>query len=456
MRGLLHETVAGWPIRDLYVGCSGNLTVERTLHDLGLRLHGNDVLLYTSAQGCYFAGTPLEPLDLSDLGKAELPWAKKTMGSDLDRLATVLMCSNIQLVSTIGKTNAYYDRIKRAFRDQWKELHAKTRENLEATSFRLASFDPEDVATWIGRVPRRKTVGFVAYPPFVGAHEAFERDFAKLESLFSWEKPTFEMLEPERLSKLYERIADRPHWMLGINRRVDSLDPFLRARAQTTNRGVPVYVYASEGPTRVIAPQQATSASGFQHLMAGEEIGDTIRLMELTLGQFSSLRSMYMNRHIRPGQPSNAFAVVVDDRLVGVLAYSAAPTVARWDRHLPTPAVYLLSDFPVSGTDYGRLSKLIVMASCSEEARLAMERYANKRYRSMVTTAFSANPASMKYRGVLRLLKRDENHALSEEWAREIDPTDPYYGQRYQLQYGSEFGRWTLAEALADWKAKHL
>jgi hypothetical protein len=40
---------AGLPV---YVGCSGNFTVERTLHQIGFReIHGNDISLYSCAMG---------------------------------------------------------------------------------------------------------------------------------------------------------------------------------------------------------------------------------------------------------------------------------------------------------------------------------------------------------------------------------------------------------------------
>ncbi len=51
---------AAWSCSDIYSGCSGNFTIERILASEGrFRLHGNDVTLYSSALGRYFAGKPL-------------------------------------------------------------------------------------------------------------------------------------------------------------------------------------------------------------------------------------------------------------------------------------------------------------------------------------------------------------------------------------------------------------
>jgi hypothetical protein len=61
----------------------------------------------------------------------------------------------------------------------------------------------------------------------------------------------------------------------------------------------------------------------------------------------------------------------------------------------------------------------------------------------------------MKYRGVLRLLKRDQKDVLKEDWAKGIDPHDSYYAQQYQLQYGAPFSGKPLAEVLREWKKRY-
>jgi hypothetical protein len=96
-----------------------------------------------------------------------------------------------------------------------------------------------------------------------------------------------------------------------------------------------------------------------------------------------------------------------------------------------------MSDFPVGGTSYPRLSRLIVAVALSHEVKALIERAGNKRYRSLTTTAFSKNPSSMKYRGLLRRLT-----------ARQED------GQ-WKVNYGQELGKWSLEEAFATWLEKN-
>lgn len=84
------------------------------------------------------------------------------------------------------------------------------------------------------------------------------------------------------------------------------------------------------------------------------------------------------------------------------------------------------------------MSKLVLYAVLSREGQLFIESALNRRIRSVVTTAFSEHPQSMKYRGLFRLKSRK----------------GPGPDGRYQLNYGSTTGRWTLQEGLEQWLRK--
>ncbi|WP_435855639.1 putative antirestriction adenine methyltransferase [Streptomyces parvus] len=451
---IVREHVSLWTdVTDVYNVCCGNFTVEKTLASVGKRLHSCDVLMYSTAIGRYLAGEPM-PLNLTEPALAEFPWIVDEHTTPEKQLATMLLCT--RLAPLMGKkSNPYWDKMRRAYEQQWPDLHAKTTTKILAAAevLKLKSYACEDALTWVDTIP--DGAGVVSYPPFHGAGAAFVRDFAKLEEMFEWTPPEFTIMEDPELEYLIKRITDREHWLLGTNEEVPELEPFLRGRTRTTNRGIPIYVYANSGPMRLVEPRQRTEPWPGPHL-ADEEIGNDITLAVLTGGQFAALRSAYMNANIRPGSESLGVAVLVDQKLVGVFAYSWAPTLGNWGAHLPQqPTVYMLSDFPVSTSRYAKLSKLIVMAAISREAQLLTWRYGHRRYQSLATTAFTKRPVSMKYRGVLRLLKRDQKDVLKEDWAKGIDPADSYYAQQYQLQYGAPFSGKTLAEVLVEWKKRY-
>lgn len=451
MQRIVAEHAALWDCENIYVGCSGNFTVERVLEGLGaFRLHSNDVTLFSAVIGRYLVGDALKVTLNPDHGE-QFGWLQEYMKGPAETVATVLLGS--RLVQTIGKSNSYYRRLLDAYRHQWDELHRKTTERVEASPVHLASFTAEDVATWIDGCPRDQA--FICYPPFFGAAQAYARDFAKLEDLFLWDGPEYEPLEEEGLETLFTKMREFRYWLFGSNHVLPAFSHYLRGMTKTTNRGVPIYVYANEGPTRIVQPRQDTEPVLVPRLMPGMEIGKTMKLAVLSNGQFASLRSHYMNENIRPGQATLAVGVLVDEVLIGVYAFSAAPNLAQWDAHIAGPTTYMLSDFPVAPTDYPRLSKLVLYAALSTESKLLAERISRKRIRSCVTTAFTARPVSMKYRGLFDLLTRAENDAREQEWAADINPVNAYYNQRYKLNYGAMMGEWHLQEGLRLWKRKH-
>lgn len=446
MQRIIKQHVGEWEVSDVYIGCSGNLTIERTLAPLGKRLHGNDILLYSAAIGTYLAGVFTE-YSISEYGLEEFPWIDRRFESDEEKLATLLIMSRLAMAA--GKKNAYYDRMRTAHEAQWDKLVDKTVVRIESCGVKLASFAPEDVQSWIDRVP--SDAGLISYPPFFAGD--YESQFAKLEKIFDWHNPPdWIELNAERVEALFAKIADRKNWMLGVNRPIDFLADDLKAVAQTTNRGVPIFVYGNRGKPRLVQPRQPSQSLMVPHLQPGQTLGDRMSLTILTEPQFSALRSLYMNPHIKPGAASLPVGVLVDGLLVGVFAFSFAPTMANWDSYIVGPHVYLLSDFPVAHTSYKHLAKLVLYAALSKEAKALAERGANRRYNALTTTAFAKNPVSMKYRGVFKLLKRKEHENPT---IGDINSPEAYYTQKYELQYGATLGQWTLNEGLALWKQKH-
>lgn len=243
------------------------------------------------------------------------------------------------------------------------------------------------------------------------------------------------------------------YFIFGTNDLLQKFKPYLIGRTQTTNRGVPLYVYSNTGKTRFVGPKQDTENLYIKRLSIGEEVGDNIELKILSNTAFQTLRSEYMNINIKPGQATLSVGVFVDDKLIGVYAFSGSPTLANWSSHIDTPSMYLLSDFPVEPTDYDRLAKLVLYAALSKESKLIAEKMARKRIKSLVTTAFSKNPSSMKYRGLFKVLNRKENK--DSDNVANLDPSSAYYNQRYEINYGAKMGEWTLKEGLEMWKKKH-
>lgn len=269
----------------------------------------------------------------------------------------------------------------------------------------------------------------------------YEQLFAKLDLLFDWDRPVYPEMDETRRTLLLESIRGKRHWCLGTRERMaGDWEPSLRGITTTTSRAVPIYLYTSGPASRVTAPLQKTAPVTIPRLEMGQPLGETLSLKVLDSPRFNALRSLYLNPEIAPGAALLPVAVLTGGRLVGVYALSRENGIMAEPHTPPGPYAYLLSDFAIAPTDQAHLSKLVLYAALSRESQLLAERSIGHRVRAIQTTAFSKKPVSMKYRGLLALLKRVDN---TEE------------GGGYMLNYAAAMGQWTIAEGLATWRAKY-
>ncbi|MGC0418392.1 hypothetical protein [Embleya sp. AB8] len=434
LRSIIYEHAGLWPGDDIFIGCSGNFTIERVLHARfgdARRIHGNDIQAYSCALGWFLAGDPL-PFTLRDQYQEQLGWLRPHLDDRADLMATLML--GTRFLQWVDKEGPYFRRMMDATRDQWPRMHEKTATKLRGLETKLGSFYAGDVRDYLDQVPADAPV--VMFPPFYA--KDYQAQFASIDAAFDWPEPSFSELTEDGKERIIEQVQDRPNWVLGLHIERSELRAQLAGVVQTANRGLPIYVYAAAGPRRIVRPRQPIETIRMPKIGRDEDLGERMTLHVLSGGQFAAVRSQFMSKTIKPGSPLLACGVAVDNRLIGAFAYLPP----KFD---PNTA-YLMSDFPVSWTRYRRLAKLIVMAASTKEAQVLIQRSLSKRIDGWATTAFTDRPNSAKYgRGIpgVRLHKRSK-------------PGDAGDGiHRYQLQYGGPLGAYDLQEALALWKKKH-
>lgn len=408
----------------MWVGCSGNYTIERVLHGQVAGLHSNDVQGYSSAVGMYLADRKV-PFTLKDEYRDELHWLEPYLQTPAGTLATIMI--GTRFLQWVGKEGVYYERMLRAHRDQYDEVHTKTVEKIEAANMQIESYHAMDVREWLRDVvPAGDAVAM--FPPFFAGD--YESQFAMIDEVFDWPEPDYPELDEAGKDELIEMVRDRPNWLIGLHIERDELRPHLRGRVQTSNRGVPIHVYSSGEVSRIVRPRQDVERIPMPKIGPGDTIaGDGVmKIHPLTGGQFAMLRSQFMAKSIKPGSPLLACGVSVDGKIVGAFAYLPP----KFD----PDCVYLMSDFPVSWSRYKHLAKLIVIAAMSVEAKQLVQRPLAHLVKSLATTAFTNRPVSMKYRGLLHIASRK----AAEDGVHE-----------FQLQYEGAMGEWTLQEGLKMW-----
>jgi DNA adenine methylase-like protein/GNAT domain-containint protein len=457
LRRTVADTVERWPDGDLLFPCCGSLTSERVVaahFPDRFRLHSSDVNLVSCALGAAAAGERLDVAIAADK-RERLGWLDEFLVDGLDVAATTWLA--FRYVVHLARSGFVYDRYLAALREQWERMWGETRGRMEHSLPRLASFEPADALDWLRQRPE---LPVVTYPPFRNATTSYETgDWNMMNKVFEWPEPSFGTLDGDRYAELLDEITGRECFLLGVNEVRPELADKLVMSFQPTVRSPTVNVYASDGTLRVVRPRQPTAGAPWPHLLPGQELGERLAIAPLTFPEFAALRSKYMNKGIRPGSSELAVAVLVDGVLVGTFALMRqAKGIGLSGRWQGTNVGYLLSDFPVAPSDYPRLSKLVLLAALSEESRLLAEQRLNRRFDALLTTAFTNNPTSMKYRGEMQLYTRKPQNFKEQlrTWVQdEVPEWNTYYQRKWDLNYIARWGERTLEEGFELWRRKH-
>lgn len=427
-----------WDCQNVYIGCSGNFTFERTITNAfpgKFSLYSNDVSLYTGVMGHFMANKPF-PVTVSDDYMDEFGWLLKYMNTPIETIATVRLL--LTYLDFHGKTTLYHTRMQEAHLNQWDAMHAKDVLKLEnLKKVKLKDYYHGDVVEHLANMPDNQ--GFLSFPPFWSG--GYERLYKMLHKILQFPKPEYEIFTTERRKAMFENLFRKKHWMLGVDSIPEELEDYIVGSIKPTSRSKEWFIFSNTRGLKVVRPRLQTKPYFGEKLKAGEEIGDKITFEVLEPQKFQAIKTQYLDIKIAPASVNKAVGVRVDDKLIGCFAVtdSSIPTTYA---NLEPPYGYLLSDFSISGTSYKHLSKLVLYAILSHEAKGLIERMMNKRVTSVVTTIFTNRPKSMKYRGLFeQISKKDGKPGVD--------------AHKYILNYGARLGQWSLEEAMKEWKAKY-
>lgn len=420
MRQVLKTILPDLSQTDVWVGCSGNFTIERMLLGRAQGFHGCDVSLYTCVMGRHLTGQPLG-VTVKD---ERFRWLEPYMQDNIGVLATIILA---QRMFMFDKPGTYNQRMFEAYTRDWDKLLTQTRTRVEAAldGLSLKSFFEGDVVDFCTDLVDRDGC-VISYPPiYVGGD--YEKQYRKLEETFEWGAPSFTMFSPERLATMKAAMMECRHWVLGTDTPQDDLADYHQSTIRAAMRGNPRYLYAGSAKRRVLVmPNMRTQGVTIPHMQHEDEIrpDSEIKFVNIAQGQLDMLRSLYLAKWIVPGAAMIAWAITVDGKLAGVLAFGPG-------KFNPFE-IYLYSDFPITGTRYRRLSKLTIALALTHEVKGMLEAKMVRPLDLVVTTAFTQRAVSMRYRGVFFEHSRKPG----------------------VINYAGKLGKWSIPEAVA-WFLKH-
>jgi len=405
--------------RRVYVGCSGNFTIEAILSATcpSAELHSNDVSLYSTAAGYMLTCRHL-PLEIVH---PELSW----LNDYAKRGAAEQVASLMLLVEALKfekRNNRFKQRMWQAYVDQFPGMFEKTLAKVHKfrEAVKIREYTTVDAFDYF---PRRDGVSIGFLPTYVGGYEKL---FKALDESIRWEPPAYDILTTERRLATIEKMAEGDYILY------DDVERDLPCVAKVRQRGKrAVYIYSNlPFPGALMRQRSNEKVRHFPILMPDDEIpaDSEITIRQVDLATVNHYRNLYLSKRIAPAPADISFLVFAGGKLIGAMMFTAYSVKIK----SPTE-IYLMSDFAVPSNRHPRLSKLMLMVTLCRETREVLEKTQIKRYRTILTSVFTDKPVSMKYRGLYKLAKRGDGF----------------------LNYRGTFGDMTHKEVIAAWKAKY-
>jgi hypothetical protein len=408
--------------RRCFIGCSGNFTIEQILTRVAptAELHSNDVSLYSGVIGRALTGTryPLQSVH------PDMEWVNEYLEPEIPGPRTIsAVLLFMEMLKYEKRKNDYAVRMWEAYVRNWPALFERTLKKVtEALAhIKIAGYSEVDVHDYYPCPDDGIAIGFL--PTYVGGYEHL---FKRLEESFTWPRPTYQMLTEERREATIQKMITTDYVLYDDRPR----DLPCVARVDLFGHRT-VYVYSSlslhPGVFRKTINEKILP---YEILGIDEKIPPDapITIREVPQPIINHYRNMCLSKHIEPGSGGPCYLVFAGGKLFGFLIFQAYSRLGG-----KKDEIYLLSDFVVPSTRYNRLAKLLLMVTqCQDTQRIIQERLIN-RYTSILTTAFTDKPVSMKYRGIYELAKRGKGF----------------------LNYRGTFTSTTFQEVIGQWMKKY-
>jgi len=386
--------------RQVWVGCSGNFTVEQVLSRYApkARIRGNDVSLYSSALGAYLAGQAFR----LEVREEKFSWLNPYLGDVEAKAAAVMVL--FEVLKYEKADNLFKQRHWAHYLNNFRSFHQATVSRLRERKkeVRLEAYTTRDIFDLLDEMPK-DAVAIAFLPTYAGG---YERMFRRLEDIFDWDRPSYGLIDAERKAAILTKMTQRHYLFLD-----DKVWPDLpQVAAVRKARMKPVYVYSNLSALRlgVLKQQRHAEFVPFARLGEADEIkpDSNLTLTPTTNRVVNYYRDLYLSKGVGiPADGEVPLVAAVDGKVFGFLIYS---------RMQGGGDVYLLADFVVNSCRYRRLAKLLLLATQTREVRRLLEEKFLLELPKCRTMVFTDKPVSMKYRGIYKLARRDPGKLVYE------------------------------------------
>ena len=404
------RTVPFMEWREVFVGCSGSFRFDRAVKDVHptVRVHSNDVSLLSCSLGALATGAEF-PIGF----KGRLAFIENALAGEpfAARVAAVEVA--LEMAKYKG-TNDYARAHFAHYQERFADFLTPVRTRLDSllTHLQIASFHPGDFREQARRAAEAGG-GVAAFPPTY--KNGYERLYRFVDDCTDWARPSYDIWDPANLENWLDDLD-----VLGVRYCVLTDHLLERHQPVTVYRGEtnkPVFTFADHAASSV---RRSTHGSEPFRYRALDPVLLTptseVEIITASSAQMNFLKDIYLAKGIAHTSGIANFLVLIDGHLTGGFIYARAK--------FGGDVIYLLSDFALAPKS--RVSKLIAMLATSAAVIDRMEVKLVQRIESVVTTAFTDRPVSMKYRGIFEIIGRSPGMINYASKVRRTTPAGVY------------------------------
>ena len=399
--------------REVIVGCSGSFRFDRAVRDVHptVAVHSNDVSLLSCSLGALATGAAF-PITF----QGRLAFIEDLVAGEPFAVRVAAVEVALEMAKYKG-SNPFAQAHFAHYQERFAEFLAPVRKRLDTflEGLHIASFRAGDFREQAKRAAEAGG-GVAAFPPTY--KNGYERLYRFVDQNTDWPRPSYGVWDPAELETWLDELdAMRVRYCVLTDHTLDHHQPVTVFRGESNK---PVFTFSDRSASSVRRASHRSTPVRYTALDPAKLTpASQVEIISATAGQMNFLKDAYLAKGIMHTAGLANFLVMIDGHLAGGFIYSRD----KWGGDL----LYLLSDFALSPRS--RVSKLIAMLATSATITDRMAIRLVQRVDSVMTTAFTSKPVSMKYRGIFELLGRGPGI----------------------LNYGSQIRRQTPAEIYTEW-----
>ncbi|MEZ5846497.1 MAG: hypothetical protein R3C70_07085 [Geminicoccaceae bacterium] len=320
-----------------FICCSGSFRVDGALKRTypALKVHGNDVSLLTCSIGGLLTGNPLNFTFKGPLEFIE-EYLDRHHDTPTDRVAAVMVAVELGQLPL----NREYGQSRFAYmRDNFDRFHDKARDSLInlLADTRIDAFHTGDFREQLARAMDAGG-GIAAFPPTYKS--GYERLYSFLTENVAWEPPEYGVWDPKALPEWISTVEQSgvPFCIL-TDHEIEGRTPASIYRTATNK---PVLTYTGNAKRTSFRRTSVNGKPVKFELIEPEDIArhSVVELRVLPSNYATYIKRLFIAKGIVPAQAMIDMAVMIDDKLAGIIGYKSFDPLSG--QH------YLICDLSVS------------------------------------------------------------------------------------------------------------